>query len=175
MVERVIRRLATAAIVGLLGCAAFPPLATAPSVDLQRYAGTWYEIASFPNRFQRGCVATRATYTPRPDGTIGVRNECRRGTLDAPPDVIHGKAWVVDPATRSRLQVQFFWPFRGAYDIIYVDPDYRTALVGHPSRDYLWILSRTPELDDPTYQALVTLAATRGFDVARLQRTPQRP
>ena len=169
------RWVAAAAVAVLLGCGSHAPLATAPSVDLQRYAGTWYEIASFPNRFQRGCVATRATYTPRPDGTIGVRNECRRGTLDAPVDVIDGKAWVVDPATRSRLAVQFVWPFRGAYDILWVDPDYMTAVVGHPSRSYLWILSRTPQLAEATYQALVARAAAQGFDVARLQRTPQRP
>jgi len=168
------RWLGTVAFAALLGCASHPPLATAPSVDLQRYAGTWYEIASFPNRFQRGCVATRATYTPRADGTIGVRNECRRGSLDAPPDVVEGKAWVVDRVTQSRLKVQFFWPFRGAYDILYVDRDYRTAVVGHPSRDYLWILARTPELDEATYQALVARAAAQGFDVARLRRTPQR-
>ncbi len=169
------RGLAVAALAALLGCASRAPLATAPAVDLQRYAGTWYEIASFPNRFQRGCVATRATYTPRADGSIAVRNECRRGTLDAPVDAIDGTAWVVDPSTRSRLAVQFVWPFRGAYDILWVDPEYTTAVVGHPSRDYLWILSRTPQLDATTYRALVARAAAQGFDVSRLQRTPQRP
>ncbi|GAB4254494.1 lipocalin family protein [Deferrisoma sp.] len=142
-------------------------------MDLERYAGTWYEIASYPNRFQKGCTATRATYTLWPDGKIRVRNECRRGSLEGDWDSVTGRAWVPDPASPAKLKVSFFWPFRGDYWILHVGEGYRTAVVGSPSREYLWILSRTPHLEESEYQDLVRIAAERGFDPARLVRTPQ--
>lgn len=146
-----------------------PPLATAPDVDLERYLGTWYEIASYPSRFQRGCSRTTAAYTRGDDGSIRVRNECDR---DGERDGIDGRAWVTgdDPA---RLRVRFFWPFSGSYWILAVGPAYDWALVGTPGRDYLWVLSRTPSLDPATFDAIATLARERGFDPARLHRTPQ--
>jgi apolipoprotein D and lipocalin family protein len=89
-----------------------PPLDVVPQVDLSRYAGTWYEIASFPQRFQRGCEDTKAIYSLRADGTIEVLNSCfRKGKTD----IAKGKAWVADKATNAKLKVSFFWPFRGDY------------------------------------------------------------
>lgn len=153
----------------LAACAGGPPLRTVEQVDLARYAGTWYEIASFPTRFQRGCTATTATYALRDDGLVAVRNRCLR---DGGESAIEGVAWPVDES-HARLRVRFFWPFSGAYQVIALDPEYRWAMVGHPSRDYLWILSRTPRLDDAVYRALVAEAEAQGFEVARLVRTPQ--
>ncbi len=159
------------------GCAASPaPLATVASVDLERYAGRWYEIASFPQRFQRGCVATTATYSLRGDGRIRVQNECRDESFDGELRRIEGVAWVAKPESgNAKLQVQFFWPFRGDYWIIELDRDYRVAVVGNPSREYLWILSRTPTLDETLYRELLSRVEAQGFDTSRLQRTPQPP
>jgi apolipoprotein D and lipocalin family protein len=172
------RRLSLLAGLALLlapaGCAPLgrggPPLATAPDVDLERYLGTWYEIASYPTRFQRGCTSTTATYTRNEDGSLRVRNECDR---DGARDGIDGRAWAAggDPA---RLRVRFVWPFSAPYWILAVGPAYEWALVGTPDRDYLWVLSRTPDLDPATFDAIAALARERGFDPARLQRTPQR-
>lgn len=170
-----------AAVVGLAALATtacrsgspVPDLPVVPRVDLARYAGTWYEIARYPNRFQEGCAATRATYSPRPDGTLDVLNECRRGGLDGEPDAVHGRARVVDPATDAKLEVSFFWPFWGDYWILDLGPDYEYALVGTPSREYLWVLSRTPHLDDETYRRILATARRLGFDPSRLVRTPQ--
>lgn len=163
----------------LAGCSTVggddPPLAVVEQVELERYLGRWYEIASFPQRFQEGCVATTASYSRREDGRIRVDNACREGAFDAALREIEGVAWVTDEATNARLRVQFFWPFSGAYWIIELDPDYRWAVVGHPSRDYLWILSRTRQLDDAVYADLVARIERHGFDPARLQRTPQPP
>ncbi|NNL64796.1 MAG: lipocalin family protein [Myxococcales bacterium] len=169
--------LATALLATLLGCGTtHPPLPVAEDVSLDRYLGRWYEIASFPQRFQKGCVATRATYTRRDDGRIGVRNECRDGSFDGELRSVEGVAWVRDPEqTNAKLEVQFFWPFRGDYWILEVGPDYRFAMVGQPSREYLWILSRTPTLPADVYEGLLERAAARGFDLARLNRTPQPP
>jgi apolipoprotein D and lipocalin family protein len=150
------------------------PLRTVASVDLDRYLGTWYEIARYPHRFQEGCVASMATYTKRDDGRIRVVNTCREGTPDGKLRRAEGVAWVAKRAPSSaRLLVQFFWPFRGDYWIIELDPDYRHVVVGHPSRTYLWILARSPHMDEPTYQELRRRIAAHGYDLTPLQRTPQ--
>jgi apolipoprotein D and lipocalin family protein len=148
-------------------------LPTVEHVDLSRYMGTWYEIAAFPKWFQRGCVATEATYTLRPDGDVDVLNACRQERLDGKPRQAKGKAWVVDRASNAKLKVQFFWPFRGDYWIVALDPEYRWAVVGEPRRNSCWILSRSRRLDDETFTAIATRVRDLGFDVARLHRTLQ--
>ena len=172
-----------ACAIALTGCTTLgrdaSPLATVPRVDLVRYSGTWYEIARYPNRFQSQCAGdVTAQYSPRDDGTIEVINACRRadGTLDR----ALGTARVADPATNAQLEVRFapaalawlplVW---GDYYVIALAPDYRYALVGAPSRDYLWVLSRTPALAEADYAQLAEAARRAGFDPARLQRTNQ--
>ncbi|HOX42416.1 MAG TPA: lipocalin family protein [Myxococcota bacterium] len=150
-----------------------PPLQTVPRVDLDRYLGTWYEIAAFPQRFQRGCTGSTATYTLRADGEIDVLNRCRLGSLDGEEKVARGRARVVDRATHAKLEVSFFRPFWGDYWIADLGADYEYAVVGHPSRDYLWILSRTPSLDGAVYDAIVARLRAQGYEVERLQRTLQ--
>lgn len=151
-----------------------PELKTVPKVEISRYLGKWYEIASFPQWFQKDCAATTATYSLRPDGQIDVLNACRKGGLEGPPDQAHGRAYAVDE-TATKLKVTFFWPFYGDYWVIDLAPDYSYAVVGHPSRDYLWILSRTPTLDQATYGGIVTRLTGQGYDLARLSRTAQNP
>jgi apolipoprotein D and lipocalin family protein len=150
-----------------------PPLEAVPSVDLDRYLGTWYEIASYPQRFQEGCTGTTAAYTLRDDGQIDVLNKCRKGSLDGPEDTAEGRARFADSESNAKLEVSFFWPFWGDYWIIDLGPDYEYAVVGHPSRDYLWILSRTPTLDDEVYQAILTRLEGQGYPLEPLQKTEQ--
>jgi apolipoprotein D and lipocalin family protein len=117
------------------------PLETVPFVDLTRYSGKWHEIARFPNRFQRNCIGeTTAIYTLQDDGTIAVLNQCRKrnGSFTS----ARGRARVAGgKGPNSKLKVTFFWPFRGDYWIIDLDPDYQWAVVGEPRRRYLWILA----------------------------------
>lgn len=153
------------------------PLTTVALVDLSRYSGTWYEIARLPMWFQRHCVDSKAIYTARPDGTVGVHNECETDTGGL--DQVDGVATVVDQKTNARLTVGFDNFFarlfgssrQGNYWILDLDPDYRVAMVGTPDRRYLWILSRTPRLDEPTYELLVAKALGLGFPVRDLIRT----
>jgi len=151
-----------------------PPLQVVPSVDLTRYAGKWYEIARLPNRFQRACVSdTTATYTLRADGKISVLNQCRQA--DGGIKSARATARVAGPGQpNSKLRVTFFWPFSGNYWIIGLDPEYRWAVVGEPNRKYLWILSRTPELDDRIYHEILERVKAQGYDVSRIVRTPHR-
>jgi apolipoprotein D and lipocalin family protein len=148
-----------------------PELQTVSHVDLARYVGTWYEIANFPQSFQRGCTATTATYTLRDDGQLDVVNRCRKGSPDGPEKVARGRARVVDGSSNTKLEVSFFRPFWGDYWIIDLGADYAYAVVGHPGRDYLWILSRTPTMQAGVYDAIVERLATQGYETNRLVRT----
>ncbi len=145
------------------------PPEVVPQVDLARYMGTWHEIAKFPNRFQRGCGCTSATYALRSDGKVSVLNRCR--TEGGKPRSVKGWAKVVDLKVPAKLKVTFFWPFFGDYWILALDPQYRHVLVGTPNRKYLWILARQPRMDPGAYAALVAKAAEQGFDIGRLVRT----
>jgi apolipoprotein D and lipocalin family protein len=155
-------------------------LSTVASVDLSRYAGTWYEIARLPMWFERHCVDAKAIYSSRPDGTILVHNECVTNTGEV--EQAEGVATVVDAKTNARLTVVFDnWFARlfgssreGNYWILDLDPEYRTAMVGTPDHRYLWILSRTPQLDDAMYRRLVERARQLGYPVSDLIRA-QRP
>jgi apolipoprotein D and lipocalin family protein len=158
----------------LTGCnAVFPPLEVVENVDLGRYSGTWYEIARYPNSFERGCVGVTAEYTPLDDGRIKVVNTCVESSLDGPSREIQGYARVADPTTNAKLKVTFFWPFEGDYWIIDLAEDYSYAVVGSPSRRLLWILSRTPTMDDELYQQILDTLPARGFDPDLLSLVPQ--
>lgn len=144
-----------------------------PYVDLKRYLGTWYEIARYPQRFQEGCVASKAVYEPGRTGKIQVYNECRQDSLEGAVKSVRGKAKVVDPITNAKLKVTFLWPFYGDYWIIDLGENYEYAVVGHPKRKYLWVLSRTPEMEESVYRAILERLEKQGYDTGRLMRTPQ--
>lgn len=150
-----------------------PPVQSVAKVDLGRYVGKWYEIASFPMYFQRRCIGdTTAEYALRSDGDISVVNRCR--TEDG-FDEATAKAWPVDGSAGSRLKVSFFWPFRSDYWIVGLDDGYRWAVVGNPDRKYLWVLSRTPQLSGEQRDRALQAAKAQGFDLARLRFTTHGP
>ena len=150
------------------------PLKTVNFVDLDRYTGQWYEIARYEHRFQKGCVGSKATYTVRDDGKITVLNECYDESFSGKLRSVKGKAWVVDKETNARLKVSFFWPFAGDYWIIDLGQNYEYAIVGHPSRKYLWVLSRSPEMDEDVYQSILSRLQKQEYDTAKLIRTEQK-
>lgn len=157
-----------ALFLGSLLLAAAEPPPVVPQVDLARYMGTWHEVARLPNRFQRGCGCTTATYALRPDGRVSVLNQCG---VEGKAKAAWGWAKVVDRSTNAKLKVTFFWPFFGDYWVLALDPDYRWVLVGTPNRKHLWVLSRTPRLEEATLQGLLERARTLGYDTARILRT----
>ena len=154
------------------------PVQVVPNIDLQQYAGKWYEIARFPNGFQRDCVSdVSANYTVREDGKVSVENSC--GTQSGKMKNAKGEARRINSKSKDgKLEVRFapkalsFLPaVWGDYYVLDLDENYTTSLVGSSGRSYLWILSRTPQLDDATYQSLVEKARAQGFDVNKLLRT----
>ena len=150
-----------------------PPLQTVSHVDVNRYMGKWYEIASFPQWFQKNCSAVSATYALRKDGDVDVLNECRDKTLDGKLRSAKGKAWIVDRASNAKLKVRFFWPFSGDYWIIDLGAEYQYAVVGHPKRNYLWILSRSRQMDPAEYDKILERLKQQHYDVTRLNKTLQ--
>jgi len=150
-----------------------PPLQTVSHVDLNRYMGKWYEIASFPQWFQKNCVASSASYSLRADGKVDVLNQCREKTLDGKLKKAKGKAKVVNRETNAKLKVSFFWPFSGNYWIIDLGTNYEYAVVGHPNRNYLWILSRTPHMEQAVYDGILDRLRQQHYDVSRLRKTLQ--
>ena len=140
------------------------------SVDLNRYCGKWYEIASYPVSFQKGCSCIAAEYTLTDKGYVVVYNTCRKGGVNGKPGSITGKAFPVKGSNNAKLKVQFFWPFRADYWIVGLADDYSWALVSAPSRKYLWILSRNKHMDPMLYEQLLAKLKAEGFDLNRLQK-----
>ena len=146
-------------------------------VDLERYTGTWYELAKIPNRFQKQCVGgTTATYSLREDGRLDVVNRCRKGNGEI--DEARGIAKVVDPETRSRLKVSFFSilgirPFWGDYWILGLGEDYEFAVVGSPDRKYGWVLARNPTPGPEVMERAFAILVRQGYDPGDFETTAQ--
>jgi apolipoprotein D and lipocalin family protein len=155
------------------------PLQTVPSVDVPRYMGTWHEIAKYPNWFQRKCASsTQATYTLQADGRVQVLNRCKTDKSEWTEAL--GAARQIGGPSSSRLKVRFapewlsFIPLVwGDYWVIDLDPNYQWVVVSEPKREYLWILSRTPQIPAAIYQDLLGKLHDRGFDLKRIE--PSRP
>lgn len=145
-------------------------LETVSYVDLERYQGLWYDVASFPQRFQSGCHNTTARYTLHKKGYVIVENQCNKGGIEGKLSSISGKATVVKNTGNAKLKVQFFWPFKADYWIIMLDEDYRYAVVSHPTKKYLWILSRTPQMDEEVMDSICATLQEKGFDLSNLQK-----
>ena len=156
-------------LVFCVGCKTSITLTTVSEVDLNRYSGTWYELASYPQFFERGCINVRATYMPK-DGYIEVFNQSIK---NGKSNDIKGKAFVVENSGNAKLKVQFFWPFKGNYWIIDLADDYSWAVVSDPDRSTLWILSRTRKMDENLYVSLIDKLVKNGFDRNKIVRMVQ--
>lgn len=146
-------------------------LETVKYVDINKYSGKWFEIASFPQIFQKGCHCTTAEYTMTPKGYIEVFNQCNKGSINGKTSSIKGKAFVEKNSGNAKLKVQFFWPFRVKYWIIDLGKQYEYAVVGHPNRKYLWILSRTTSIDAAEYENILERIKQKGFNISLLKKT----
>lgn len=162
---------ALALVVVALGCTEHAPLEVA-KVELERFQGGWYEIAKLPRPTQEGCVATTAYYRLKSSTELDVYSECHEGSVDGPVRRMAARAVVTDPDEPAKLSLDF-GGFFGDYWIVDRDDAYEHAVVGHPSRDYLWILARRAAISDEDYRALVEHAKAKDFDVSRLEMTAQ--
>ena len=156
-----------------LGCAE-EPLAVEDNVELARFQGRWYEIAKLPRPLQAQCTATTASYELASPSELLVKHECREGGLDGPLRTVFARAVASDPEVPAKLALDFGFAF-GDYWIIELDDSYQYAVIGHPTRDYLWILSRTPALDPELLAGIIERTRQKQFPVDLLNYTVQNP
>lgn len=154
----------------LWSCKQHPALPVVSSVDLTKYAGKWYSIASLPTSFEKGCACTSAEYGLSDKGHVTVKNSCFRNGKNS---VTSGKAFVQKNSNNAKLSVQFFWPFKGDYWIIALGDNYEYAMVGHPNRQYLWILNRERTMPEETLKSLLKRADELGFETEKVKRIDQ--
>lgn len=155
--------------IGLTACEHSTSVKTVDSVDLKRYSGTWYEIASYLQSFERGCSNVKATYTLK-GNFVEVHNEAIK---NGKKKENLGKAFVVENSGNAKLKVQFFWPFKGDYWIIGLADDYSWAIVSSPKLKTLWILSRTPKMEDGLYKSIIESLVKRGFEEDKIVKMEQ--
>ncbi|GAA0708199.1 lipocalin family protein [Dyella marensis] len=165
---------ACVAAVALPGCVAQPPLPRAADVDLDRFMGDWYVIASIPTWLERDAYNAVESYARLPDGRIQTTFRYRAGGFGGAAKAMHPVGTVRAGTGRAEWGMQFVWPVKAQYVIAWLDPGYREVIVARSKRDYVWIMARTPALDDARYAALVRRVAAMGYDVSRLRRVPQR-
>ena len=147
---------------------------TVKELDVAKYMGTWYEIARFQHSFEKDLVGVTATYKLLDDGKIDVINAGYKNTLDGKYKEANGKAKIPNPNKPGKLKVAFFLFFYAEYNVLKLDENYQFALVGSSTPNYLWILSRTPKMDESTYQMLVNEAEQRGYDTSKLVKVPHK-
>lgn len=155
----------------LSSCKTTSHLNAVKEVDIEKYQGLWYEIAKYPNRFQRNCLSSTATYSIHEKGYLIVENRCKKKSPEGKNGYIKGKAFPVKNSNNSKLKVQFFWPFKANYWIIDLDPNYQWAVVSEPKRNYLWILARYPKMDENTYQTILHKLKENGFAIEKIEKT----
>lgn len=144
-------------------------------LDIQKYLGSWYEIARYDHSFERGLVGVKANYSMRSDGKIKVINSGFKNTLKGEYTEATGKAKIPDPRSNpGKLKVSFFWIFYGDYFVLELDKNYQWVIVGSSSDKYLWILSRTPQIKDSLYSNLLQKIEKRGYDISALIRVKQK-
>ncbi len=174
-----LRMLAVIALLALSGCASMSgtssrPLRPVAHVDLQRYMGGWFVIANIPYFAEKNCFDSVEGYALRPDGRIDNKFACREKSFDAPMrPKLKTIATVYDRASNAEWRVPFFKVVQVKYFILDLDADYRWAVIGHPSRRYGWILSRTPTLPNDTYLHILERLREQGYDTARFVKVPQ--
>jgi apolipoprotein D and lipocalin family protein len=148
---------------------------TVKTLDLNRYLGTWYEIARFPHSFEKDLVGVTATYSLKPNGKIKVVNQGYEKSLDGTLKVAEGKAKIPDKKEPGKFKVSFFWFFYADYFVMELDQkNYDWVMIGSSSPKYFWILSRKPMMDDATYKMLLDNARERGYDLSKLIRVQQK-
>jgi apolipoprotein D and lipocalin family protein len=158
----------------IAGCAASQaPITPVAHVDLQRYMGDWYVIASIPSRFERRACNALESYALRSDGRIQTTFSYREDTPDGKPKTMHATGSVQDDSGNAVWGMQFIWPIKAEYIIAWLDADYRTVIVARNKRDYVWIMARTPTISDAQYAALTQRVAALGYDTSKLRRVPQ--
>jgi len=157
------------------GCAARrPPIVTVPHVDLPRFMGDWYVIANIPTFVEKDAYNAVESYRLDADGTIATTFTFRRGGFDGELKRYRPRGFVFDERSNAVWGMQFVWPFRGDFRIVYLDSDYTRTVIGREKRDYVWIMARQPTMPEADYQGIIDLLGRVGYDTTKILKVPQR-
>ena len=152
-----------------------PSLKPVSYVDVPHFMGDWYVIAAIPTFFERNAYNPVESYELQDDGTIATTFTFNKGGFDGPLKRYEPTGHVLDKASNAVWGMQFIWPFKADYQIIYLNADYQTTVIGREKRDYVWMMARTPQIDDAIYQSLQNFIAEQGYDMTELRKMPQQP
>lgn len=162
-----------AVILAMTGCASYPAMQTESSVDIKRFMGDWYVIASIPTFIETDAFNAMESYQQNTEGAIDTTFSFREGAVDGEVKEYHPTGYVIDDKTNAVWGMQFIWPFKSDYRIVYLSEDYSKTVIGRFKRDYVWIMSRTPTVSDAEYVELVGVVKAQGYDLASLRKVPQ--
>ena len=149
------------------------PIHTVEHVELDRFMGDWYVIANIPTFIETDAFNAIETYAMNDDGSIATTFTFHDGSPDGELKKYEPKGFIVDEQSNALWDMQFIWPFKAEYRVIYLDEDYQTTIIGRTKRDYVWLMSRQPEIDDNDYQSLLTFIEDQGYDINKVQKVPQ--
>ncbi len=166
------RMILVAAAILLTGCQSMGPIKTVTSVDIHRFMGDWYVIANIPTFLEKNAYNARESYRLAADGTIATTFTFNKGGFDGPLKTYTPKGFIADDPSNAVWGMQFFWPIKAEYRIIYLDPEYTTTIIGRTKRDYVWIMARTPMMDEALYRSLLQYIEDQGYDIQKIQRVP---
>ncbi len=158
----------------LAACSSPPPMRTATAVDLERFMGDWYVIATIPTFMEKEAHNAVESYRLAQDGTVATTFSFLQGGFEGERKTYHPTGYVIDKHSNAVWGMQFIWPIKSDYRIVYVDDAYSQTVIGRTQRDYVWLMARTPQLPDADYQRFLQLIAEEGYDVSKVRKVPQR-
>lgn len=171
---KIIQMLAAAVLMTVLSaCSSQQPMATVDKVDLPRFMGDWYVIANIPTFLEKDAFNPVESYALNEDGTIATTFTFNVGAFDGEEKVYHPQGFIRNSDTNAEWGMQFLWPIKADYRIVYLDEDYQYTVIGRNSRDYVWIMARSAQIPDQTYAELRALVIDLGYDPELLQKAPQ--
>ena len=160
-------------ILGVVGCSSSPPISTPSKVDLDRFMGDWYVIANIPTFIEKDAFNAVESYSLSEDGTVATTFRFRQGSITGEEKTYQSTGYVLDKQSNAIWGMQYFWPFKADYRIVFVAEDYSQTIIGRNQRDYIWIMARTPQISEEDYQILLTKASEQGYDITDIQKVPQ--
>ena len=161
------------ALFPILGCQTMDPIYTVPSVDLNRFMGDWYVIANIPTRIEKDAYNALESYRLAEDGTIETTFTFNKGGFDGPQKVYRPRGYIQDQDSNAVWGMQFLWPFKAEYRIIFLNEDYTTTVIGRTKRDYVWIMARQPSIPDEDYALILNFLEDQGYDISKVKKVPQ--
>lgn len=173
--KSIIMLVAGTILMALIGCQSMPPIHTVSQVDLERFMGDWYVIANIPTFIEKEAFNAVESYRLAEDGSIQTTFTFNKGGHDGPVTTYTPKAFVRDATSKAVWDMQFVWPFKAEYRIIYLAADYSKTVVGRSKRDYVWIMARMPAIPDQVYQDILRFLERQGYDTGKVKKVPQEP